>query len=216
MPRSFRRLVNRLIPICKAMGFTSASLLVLTHASAQMPAVVADEIIEPLLRDKIVVMQEIRPEGALEGALTVAYVIFDLPRERVYELLTQTERQIEFRPELTSITRHRMSTTGPIDEQRLKILFRRYVYRLQFEFDPEHHRLQWNLDQSFDNDLRRVRGFWDLYALDDGRTLGHSGASVDVGPGVPVLLQDWITRKNLPKSMRRVQQWVNSGGYDRP
>ena len=98
----------------------------------------------------------------------------------------------------------------------MKIMFRRYVYRLKFEFDPERHHIQWSLDQSFDNDFRRVRGSWDLYALDDGRTLGRSGASVDVGPGVPVFLQDWITRKNLPGSMSNVRQWVNSDGEFRP
>lgn len=215
MPTPFRRPITRPIAFYRTIRFAIASSLIATHASAQMPAVVPDEIIESLLRDKIVVMQELRPEGALEGALTIGYVIFDLPRDRVYELLTQTERQIEFRSELTSITRHRMSAKGPVDEQRMKIMFRRYVYRLKFEFDPERHHIQWSLDQSFDNDFRRVRGSWDLYALEDGRTLGRTGASVDVGPGVPVFLQDWLTRKNLSKSMERVQRWVNSGGHDR-
>jgi len=181
-----------------------------------MPEVVPVEIVDRLLSDKVVVMQEMRSEGALEGAVTVAYVIFDHPRERVYELLAQTERQIEFRPELTSITRFRMGSTGPIDEQRLKIMFQRYAYRLQFTLDPERHRIEWTLDQSFDNDLKRVRGFWHLYPLGDGRTLGRSGASVDVGPRVPVFLQDWITRKKVPGSMARVRKWVDSEGRTRP
>ena len=43
-----------------------------------------------------------------------------------------------------------------------------------------------------------------------------SGTSVDVGPAVPAMLQDWITRKNVPETMKRVQRWVESDGSDRP
>lgn len=218
MPTPRHQSSSRLTTAHGASWLAIAGMLAATPVGAQtlMPPVVPSEIVESLLRDKVIVMQQMQPEGALEGALTVAYVIFDLRREHVYELLAQTERQIEFRPELTSIKRHRVSATGPVDEQRLKILFRDYAYHLQFEFEPERYHIQWSLDPNFDNDLDRVLGYWDLYALEGERTLGLSGACVDVGPGVPVFLQDWITRKNLPRSMARVRDWVNSGGLYRP
>ena len=76
--------------------------------------------------------------------------------------------------------------------------------------------MDWELDPHFDNDLAGLVGFWEFYPLEDGRTLGRSGARVDVGPAVPASLQDWITRKNLPQSMEHVRQWVDSGGSYRP
>ena len=48
--------------------------------------------------------------------------------------------------------------------------------------------------------------------MKNGATLGRSGTSVDVGPAVPAFLQDWISRKNLPRTMERVRLWVNSDG----
>ena len=52
--------------------------------------------------------------------------------------------------------------------------------------------------------------------MEDGRTLGRSGTSVDVGSAVPAFLQDWLTRKKLPQTMERVRLWVDSGGTYRP
>ena len=52
------------------------------------------------LREKnIVVMQEVREGGALSGGIINSYVIFEPPVEAVYRLLSQSARQVEFRPE---------------------------------------------------------------------------------------------------------------------
>ena len=98
----------------------------------------------------------------------------------------------------------------------LKILFQRYVYRIEYRLFPGRRRIEWHLDERFDNDLDKMSGYWELYEMPDGRTLGRSGTSVDVGPSVPAFLQDWITRKNLPRTMDRVRLWVDSGGTYRP
>ncbi len=163
-----------------------------------------------------IVLQEVREKGPLSGSIITAYVIFDQPIERAYGLLSQTARHGEFRPEVASIALVRATEHGPVDEQRLKILFRRYVYRVEYRLDPQRHRIEWSLDEDFDNDLAELRGLWELYELEDGQTLGRFGTSVDVGSGVPGFLQDWITRKNLPVMMKRVRLWVDSEGRYRP
>jgi hypothetical protein len=168
------------------------------------------------MNEKMIIFQEIREEGPLRGGIVNAYVLFGQPIDRVYALLTQSARQVEFRPELMSIETIEMGPHGPIDEQRLRILFRTYVFRLEYRLFPEQRRIEWSLDQRFDNDLGRVSGYWELFAMADGRTLGRSGTSVDVGPAVPAFLQDWITRKKLPNAMKGVQRWVDSEGGSQP
>ena len=173
-------------------------------------------VVDRLLEKNIVVMQEVREEGALSGGIITSYVMFAPPVDDVYRLLSQSSRQLEFRPELTSIETVEVGARGPIDEQHMKILFQRYVYRIEYRLDPDARRIEWYLDEDFENDLDMVNGFWELYAPDDGHTLGRSGTSIDVGAAVPGFLQDWITRKNLPKTMERVRRWVDSGGSYRP
>jgi hypothetical protein len=174
------------------------------------------ELVDRLFEENVVVLQEVRPEGGLRGGIISAYVIFDEPPGDVFELLAQSTRQTEFRPELTSIETIEMGPNGPIDEHRLKILFRRYEFRLQYRVHPQQRHIDWVLDERFDNDLAYVSGSWDLYEMSDGRTLGRSGTQIDVGPAVPAFLQDWITRKNLPQTMERVRLWVESEGIYRP
>ncbi len=173
------------------------------------------DLVDRLMEEKMVVFQEIREEGPLRGGIVNAYVIFGQPIDRVYPLLAQSVRQVEFRPELMSIETIEMGPHGPIDEQRLRILFRTYVFRLVYRLFPEQRRIEWVLDERFDNALAGLSGYWELFEMADGRTLGRSGTSVDVGPAVPAFLQDWITRKNLPKTMKRVQRWVDSEGGSR-
>jgi hypothetical protein len=186
-----------------------------TTAAAILAAQPGD-VLARLAEKKVVVVQEVVDEGALSGGLITAFVVFAEPVERTYRFLSQTGRQAEFRSELTGIETVEVTAHGTIDEHRLKILFRRYVYRLEYELDPAKRQIHWKLDERFGNDLRMLDGFWELYAMDDGRTLGRFGTSVDVGPAVPAFLQDWITRKNMPSTMERVRLWVDSGGTYRP
>lgn len=174
------------------------------------------ELVDRLRREKVVMMQEVRKAGALSGGLMLALVIFEQPIDATYQYLSQTARQIEYRPEVTSIETVAWKEEGPVDVCRLRVLFRRYEYSLRYRLEPDARRIRWELDPDYDNDLRQVRGSWELYELDDHRTLARFGTSVDVGPAVPGFLQDWITRKNVPDSMDRARRWVDSGGRYRP
>jgi hypothetical protein len=174
------------------------------------------DLVDRLMSEGVLVLQEVEEKGPLRGGIISSYVIFEQPVERVYRLLAQSERQTEFRPEMTSIETIEMGPRGPVDEQRIKILFQTYVFRIAYQLAPERRRIDWTLDERFDNDLAHVSGYWALFAMSDGRTLGRSGTRVDVGPAVPAVLQDWITRKNVPTTMKHVRRWVNSNGSYRP
>ena len=174
------------------------------------------ELVERLNDEKIIVMQEVREKGALSGGLILGFVLFEKPLAQVYDLLSQTERQAEFRPEVTRIETVDRYESGHLDEHHLKIIFRRYSYRLHYSLEPETNRISWTLADGYDNDLEQLGGFWELFPLGPNRTLGRFGNQVSVGPAVPGFLQDWITRKNLPRAMQRVRAWVDSDGQVRP
>ncbi len=180
----------------------------------------SEELVSRLMEDHVVVLTGLREDAPLEdereGSWIVAYVIFELPIERSYELLSQSTKQLEFRTELKSIETVELTRDGNVDEQRMRILFSEYVYYIRYVLDPSLHRIEWHLDERFENDLERVHGFWELYPLPGGRTLGRSGTSVSVGAHVPDFVQDWITRRNVPKALRRVRLWVDSEGRYRP
>ena len=163
------------------------------------------------------ILQEVdREKAGLSGGYILAYVLFQRPRDEVYGLLTQTQRQVEFRSELRSVERIRELPDGVVDEHRIKVMLFKVVYRLRYRLQPETSRISWELDPSFDNDLDRAEGFWELDALDDVRTLARFGTAVDVGAALPKAIQDMVTRSKVPKTIQACREWVDSGGTARP
>ena len=172
------------------------------------------ELVERLFEEKMLLVEVVKKQG--EGTLFVAYVLFEQPRRRVVELLVQPERQREYRPELRHLEVVERGPDTRVDEHRLKIMFTNVVYRLRVRRDRATERLSWHLDPSFDNDLRRMQGFWELHEFDEDRTLARFGSIVDVGRAVPRVLQDVLSRKTVLRTVENTRKWVDSDGRWRP
>jgi hypothetical protein len=172
------------------------------------------ELVERLFEQKMLLVEAAKQKG--EGTLFVAYVLFEKPRSRVVQLLIQPERQTEYRPELRYVEVVERGPDTRVDEHRIKIMFTNVVYRLRVRRDRATERLSWHLDPSFDNDLRRMQGFWELHELGENRTLGRFGSTVDVGSAVPRVLQDALSRKTVLRTVENTRKWVDSDGRWRP
>ncbi len=155
-------------------------------------------------------------EGASAGGHVRALVRFEQPRRRVIRLLSQTARHHEFRPELKSIESHGWDESGSLETHRMRIMFMNINYRLRNHFDWEGNRIWWELDPEFDNDLEVVRGFWELFEIDERNTLGRFGTKVNVQAALPSWIQDAVTRKKIPATMENVKRWVDTDGKYRP
>ncbi len=141
-----------------------------------------------------------------------ALVLFALPRRRVMDLLVQTHRQAEFLPNVKSVTSVMRGDDESVDEHELKVLFTRLTYRIHHHWIESDWHIWWKLDESFDNDIRSLRGYWKLYAMEDGRTLAVYGTQVNVGAVFPKRVQTLLTRKTLRHTIRQFRRWVDSDG----
>ncbi len=146
-----------------------------------------------------------------------ALVIFDLPPDRVMDLLSQTTRQREFRPDVASIKTIRQTKDGSVDEHRMRIMFIKIVYRLRYKVSAENGLIQWKLEpEPPENGVEEIEGFWELHSMQLGRTLARFGTRVQVGNALPSFLEDMVTRSKLPGSIENTRKWVNSNGTYRP
>jgi hypothetical protein len=170
------------------------------------------DVIEALMEERLVLMKT----DAADKGLVEALVLFSRPPEEVWPLLVQRERQKEYRPELTSVEIVKREENALVEEQHLKIAFLAVGYRLNDHFDPVTRTLTFELDPTFESTLEHVSGYWELHALDGGRTLARFGTRVNVNKAVPGFLQNGITRKNVPETLDNTRQWVDSGGQWRP
>ena len=202
--------------LCSALPLIVAATLGL-GAQPSAEAVLgaeAPDIATRIEKERVVLLQQ---GGDADGTV-VALVLFNKPQSRVAALLREAERQPEYRPELVTVRTVQQLPDGRIDEQRIKILFTELVYRLRYHEDSGTGQLTWRLDDSFDNAIARMQGFWELHDFDHGseRTLGRFGSDVDVGSGVPRFVQNGMSRKKVLQYIQNVRRWVDSDGRWRP
>jgi len=101
-----------------------------------------------------------------------------------------------------------------LDRHEVQILFTSIVCRMRHRWDAQRERIWWDLSPGHENDLRAMDGYWELHALDDGRTLGLYGSRVDVGPLIPQGLQSSLTRRNVRAIVANIRSWVAREGGD--
>jgi len=169
---------------------------------------------ERLEQQKVVILTPEPGNGADRWVKALA--IFERPRDEVMHLIAQSERQIEYRPEITAIQTVEHFPNGTVDEHEVRVLFVGLHYRLRAQIDYAKGRAWWSLDPRFANDLSRFDGYWEFHELGAARTLGVFGTVVDIGPALPGFLQDAVTRKNVPQTVDRTRRWVDSNGSWRP
>jgi len=156
------------------------------------------------------------PSDAAAPGLVQGLVVFSKPYALVWRLLTQTERQREYRPELTELTNVERFANGVVDRHRISLLFVRLTYHLRYQLDPSTWHIEWSLAPNYENGMQDISGAWDLFDLSGDRTLGRLGSTVRVGSALPRSLQEALTRKNLPETLDNMRRWVDSDGKWRP
>jgi hypothetical protein len=166
------------------------------------------------MEQKLLVLEEGENES-----LVVAYVIFERSVQDVLGLIRQASRQLEYRPELDSVETIRTFENGRIDEQRIRIMFLTFVYRVRYhDLADSEGRLEWTLDPDFESDLARFEGFWEFYPFEQNadRTLARFGSNVSTGPVVPRFVQKRMSRKTVLRYLENCRRWIDSDGAWRP
>jgi len=199
---------------CLALALLEAAALAQTGPGAPgaNPALegVPEKTVAELMERRFVVLPD------TGDGLVRALVLFQHPRDSVFSLLTQPERQAEFRSELGELILVETKADGWIEEQRMRILFVPIRYRLRWKYDGAARTIAWQLDPDFDNSIEHVSGTWEFLEFDGGRTLARFGTRVRVGAALPTFVQDQATRSNVPETLESTVKWVDSSGEWRP
>lgn len=201
--------------LCGAL-FVTLPALGLDRSAESVLAGEPPELVERLMEKRLLVLEE---AGKDRESFVIAYVVFERSVRDVVGLLRQADRQVEYRPELDRVETIRTFENGRIDEQQIRIMFTKLVYRVRYrDVADTEGRLEWTLDRDFDNDLGHFEGFWELYAFEGhpNRTLARFGSMVDVGPAVPRFIQKSMSRKTVLRYLGNARSWIDSDGEWRP
>ncbi len=205
--------VAALLLACSApdLAVAGAALLAPPPADPFLRAM-SPELLPRLERELFVML----PSDAAAPGLAQGLVVFSQPYAQVWRLLTQTDRQREYRTELAELTNLERSGSVVVERHRIRVLFVGLAYHLRYVFDASAWHIEWSLAPNYENDIQQISGVWDLFDLGGDRTLGRLGTSVGIGSAMPRSMQDSITRNKVPETLDHVRRWVDSGGKWRP
>ncbi|MCX8159592.1 MAG: hypothetical protein N3G18_01495 [Candidatus Saccharicenans sp.] len=148
-------------------------------------------------------------EGAPEGqSIISAALIFEVPVDRAWAMLSATELQAEYLEEIEEL---KTVERGP-DFNRtffvVKVMGQKVRYTVIHHFVPEEYYLWWELDRDKPHDLKELYGFWKLFRYDEGRTVARYGTLVKPAFPVPAFLRTWLSRSNVRHSLATVKKYV--------
>ncbi len=170
------------------------------------------ELQSKLKADKKVLLSEPDSSKGSYGGLIKAVVLFNQPKPRVFELITQPSRQVTYLPRLTKSDTVWRSPFGELIDFNVKVLFVSMSFQTQHWYFPEYSRIEWLLNPGHDNDLAQQLGFWQLYAAGDNYTVAEYGTLVDTGIAIPQRIQESLARRDIPKALDHFQIYINSNG----
>jgi len=175
-----------------------------------------EEQVQKLKQGEIIILHQ-EKEGKEGERLIKAVMILNQSIDEVFNFLCQTERQEEYLPRLERSILIEEDENGNITEFRIKALFINIIYRVRHHYDPKHYRLYWELDPNFDNDIKHLEGYYQLYKINEHQTLARYATVVILSDLIPRSIQELLTKKDLPQSLGAVKKWIDSGGkYNKP
>ena len=146
-----------------------------------------------------------------QNALIEAAVVFNVPLQETWRLLSKTEDQIKYLKEIYELNIIKTGSALNIQEFKLKIAFLDIVYRVIHRFDEANQYIYWSMDPSFDNDLEDLRGFWRFYPYGQGKCLARYGSNVSIR-NIPSWIEAIFKKSGVKKSLLAVKKYVDSGG----
>ena len=131
------------------------------------------ELVQRFLDEKVVLLSASEPRDRSGPTQVRALVLFERPQSRVIQLLLQTARQIEYRPDLEKVETVERFSNGEVDVQEMRIMLVRISYWLRYQWDVSAGRISaWGAASPrarFTNRRRCVPRVHGLDACRDGR-----------------------------------------------
>jgi len=160
-----------------------------------------------LKADKIVMTAspEVTPDG---HSVIAAAVMFKVAVEQAWEILSATDRQIEYLEEIKKLRVLEAGEDFNRTEFEVKVMGQKVRYTVVHHFLPELYYLWWELDKKAPHDLKDLSGFWRLYPAGEGKTIGRYGSRVVPGFPVPEFIRKPLFKSGVRSSLEKVRVYV--------
>jgi len=156
---------------------------------------------------------EVTPDG---HSVIAAVVLFKVPVERAWEILSATDRQVDYLEEIKDLRVVEVGEDFNRTEFEVKVMGQKVRYTVIHHFLPEFYYLWWELDKKAPHDLKALSGFWRLYPAGEGKTIGRYGSRVVPAFPVPASIRTWLFKNSVRSSLEKVKAYVEKLYAEKP
>lgn len=172
MPNEFiRSLVAMLASLCLAASVYGDTAPLGESLTAEEREVLANE--------DVVFRAYDHGGGACKNSQELLLVI-DAPKDVVWKILSDSEKFVEFVPNLVSITPYETDEADTAEQQVTSTWGVKTTYHVLRDLDEEKGVIAWRIDGAKENDIEDTHGRWLIEAY-DGKTLASYGVCLDAG-----------------------------------
>jgi hypothetical protein len=143
-----------------------------------------------------------------------AFVLIHAPVEECFTRFADIETHTQYFPRKT------VSMVLGIQEDGRTSVYKELDFKLKtiryyvlYTIDPVAHRIEFNLDESKESDLKASQGYFHFIAVTPDTTLFDYGLiHTAVGIKIPGFIRRYLTSKDLPQVVTNYRNWLESGG----
>lgn len=171
----------------------------------------SEEEIEKLFQEEIVVPE--KPLLFEDGkTMVTAALIIRQPVDVVWRLLTRTEDQEKYLPEVRRASLISRTDTEDRVLFEVKILHVNIRYTVTHRFFPQIRAIIWTLDPTAYNDLKEFQGFWRLYPYGEAKTVARYGSRLTPRFKLAAWVIQALYARRVRTSLVTVKKYLDSGG----
>lgn len=149
-------------------------------------------------------------EGKTRGK-GLAMAMVNASPDTIWKFLGDFNNYPQFMPRVTSTKTYLSSGSKKGVYFTLKVAFKTVKYNCMHTIDKGTRTVKWELDKSKENDIAETIGAWIIKPQGEKSILCYTVA-VDTGMAVPKVIQDYLTKKDLPNVVKAMKSRVESGG----
>ena len=148
-------------------------------------------------------------KGNSRGRGVAMGIVRASPKE-LWSVITNFDSFPLFMPRLISSHNYKSTKNQVFIEFSIKVMWKTITYHIEHRLDPANYSLTWNLDKNEDNDIADTQGYWKFYPLENGTSLVVYSVLVDTGHSMPQWLEDYMTRRDVPKTVEALRKRTES------
>ena len=141
----------------------------------------------------------------------LAIVLVNKPPDDVFTYIGQFGSYPEFMPRMVKSTVYKNEGSSVGAEYTLKVAWKTITYSCLHDVNNGNKTVSWVMDTGRKSDIASTTGMW-ILKPHKGNTILAYTVAVDTGMAVPKMIQDYLTKKDLPNVVRAMKKRVESGG----